>query len=216
MKWLIGLVIWVAEIIILTVVLDWLIVGFAIPAKLRKTSDRGRKEMNKSFIQKEVNRIDLQKSTECSGFSSAHVLRSFGIEAEGNEMYAKMPGKLKNGAVLPKNLKKLLQKYGFQVHFVRGNLDTLKEELSKGNRVIAFVKTRIDKKWLHYVPVVGYDEENVFIAESLRYLVNCKEEHYNRRVSKEEFLKYWDTRAWYMPFYKNTYLVIEKITSQVM
>lgn len=203
MKLLIGLLIFAVNTIIIITVLDVIIIGFAAPSLGKKISE-------KSFLMQTKNRLALQRSTECSGFSSAHVLRSFGVEAEGNELYAKMPGRLKNGAVLPKNLKKLLKQYGFRVHFVRGNLESLKAELSNGNRVIAFVKTRLDKNWLHYVPVVGYNEEEIFIAESLGYLTNCKEEFFNRRVKTQEFLKYWNTRAWYMPFYKNTYLVIER------
>ncbi len=203
MKLVIGLLIFVINTIIIIAVLDWIIIGFAKPSLGKSAGER-------SFLLQNKNRLALQRSTECSGFSSAHVLRSFGVEADGNELYAKMPGRLKNGAVLPKNLKKLLQEYGFRVRFMQGNLNSVKAELSKGNRVIAFVKTRLDKKWLHYVPVVGYNEEEVFIAESLSYLTNCKEEFFNRRVKSEEFLKYWNTRAWYMPFYKNTYLVIER------
>lgn len=203
MKLLVGLLIFGAAIIGIIIVLDSVIIGVA-------AWDRGKKSVPNSFLMKEKNRLALQRSTECAGFSSAHVLRSFGIEADGNEMYAKMPGKLKNGAVLPRNLKKALQGYGFKVRFVRGTLDSVKAELVKGNRVIAFVKTRLDKRWLHYVPIVGYNENEVFIAESLGYLTNCKEEHFNRRLSIEEFLKYWNTRAWYMPFYKNTYLVVER------
>lgn len=200
---MIGVLIFLINTIIIIAVLDWIIVGFAIPVF-------GKKAYEKTFLLQNKNRLALQKSTECSGFSSAHVLRSFGVEADGNELYAKMPGRLKNGAVLPKNLKKLLKQYGFRVRFVRGSLESLKAELSRGNRVIAFVKTRLDKNWLHYVPVVGYDEEEIFIAESLNYLTNCREEFFNRRLKAQEFLKYWNTRAWYMPFYKNTYLVIER------
>lgn len=203
MKLVIGLLLFVINTIIIIAVLDWIIIGFAKPSFGKRTGE-------KSFLLQNKNRLALQKSTECSGFSSAHVLRSFGIEADGNELYARMPGRLKNGAVLPKNLKKLLQEYGFRVRFMQGDLNDLKAELSEGNRVIAFVKTRLDKNWLHYVPIVGYNEEEVFIAESLNYLTNCREEFFNRRVKTEDFLKYWNTRAWYMPFYKNTYLVIER------
>ncbi len=203
MKLLVGLLILVIVIIGVVVILDGAVVGVAV-------WDLRKKSVPKSFLLKEKNRLALQRSTECSGFSSAHVLRSFGIDAEGNEMYAKMPGKMKSGAVMPRSLKKMLQQYGFNVRFVRGTLDSMKAELAKGNRVIAFVKTRIDKRWLHYVPIVGYDEQEIFIAESLGYLTNCKEEYFNRRLPAEEFLKYWNTAAWYMPFYKNTYLVVER------
>lgn len=203
MKLVIGIGIFIINSMMIIAVLDWIIVGFAMPVVGKRTHER-------TFLLQNKNRLALQKSTECSGFSSAHVLRSFGVEADGNELYARMPGRLKNGAVLPRNLKKLLKQYGFRVRFVRGNLESLKAELSRGNRVIAFVKTRLDKNWLHYVPVVGYNEEEVFIAESLSYLTNCREEYFNRRVKAQDFLKYWNTRAWYMPFYKNTYLVIER------
>ena len=166
--------------------------------------------MNKQYLLAVPNRIDFQRSTECSGFSAAHVLRSFGVEADGNELYTRMPGKLRNGAVLPKNLCKALKQYGFKARYCKGNLDKLKGTISEGKRVIAFVNTRPDKHWLHYVHVVGYDEDNILIADSLRELTNCKEEYYNRRLSYAEFLKLWDTREIYMPFYKNTFLVIEK------
>ena len=203
MKLLVGLLIVIVVVIVMILVLDGVIIGVA-------AWEKGKKSAPVSFLLKEKNRLALQRSTECAGFSSAHVLRSFGVEAEGNDMYARMPGKLKNGAVLPGKLKKVLRGYGFKVRFVRGNVDSLKSELAKGNRVIAFVKTRLDKRWLHYVPIVGYNEEEIFIAESLGYLTNCREEHFNRRLSTEEFLKYWNTSAWYMPFYKNTYLVVER------
>ena len=129
---------WIAFFIINTVILtnicDWLIVGFPKPS-LRK------EPVEDKFLLQVKNRMDFQKSTECSGFSSAHVLRSFGVEADGNELYAGMPGKLWNGAVLPRNLKKALKRQGFKVTFRSGNPQTLKAELCKGNRVIAMVRT---------------------------------------------------------------------------
>ncbi len=169
------------------------------------------KTEHKGYLLAVPNRIDFQRSTECSGFSVAHVLRSFGVEADGNELYKRMPGKLRNGAVLPKNMKKILQNLGYKVKYCKGSINTLKGALDEGKRVIAFVKTRKDKHWLHYVHVVGYDEENIFIADSLRELVNCKEEYYNRKLLYADFLKLWDTREVYMPFYKNTFLIIQEV-----
>ncbi len=207
-KWFfIWLFIFVINTILFTVICDWLIVGFAMPKWKKEPAEE-------HFLLRKKNRMELQKSTECAGFSSAHVLRSYGIEADGNDMYAKMPGKLPGGAVLPKNLKKVLKKRGFRVSFRRGNLDSLKAELCKGNRVIVFIRTFLGKKYLHYVPVVGYDEKEIFLADSMGSLINCKEEFFNRRLPYEEFMKYWNIREWYMPFYKNTYLVIEKKDSQ--
>ena len=203
MKILIFLLIFCINTFIITVITDMFILG--IPRRCREEASK-----QKRFLLTVPNHIDFQRSTECSGFSAAHVLRSFGVEADGNEMYEKMPGKLRNGAVLPKNLKKILQDTGFKVRYCKGNLDKLKGVISEGKRVIAFVKTKKDKHWLHYVHIVGYDEDSIYIADSLRELTNCKEEHYNRRLSYAEFLELWDTREVYMPFYKNTFLVIER------
>ena len=202
MLWLIVCII---SVLLLIVILDWLIIGFAVPVKRSK---KGNYE--KEYILKEQNRMAYQKTTECSGFSTAYVFRSFGMEADGYDIYAKISHKMKNGAVLPGMLKRAIQGYGYDVKYVKGSLENLKADLSEGKRIIVLVKTRLDNNWLHYVSIVGYDEENIFIAESLDYLANCEEQYYNRKLTNQEFLKFWDTRAWYMPFYKNTYLVIKK------
>lgn len=188
--------------IFIVCLLDGLIIGFAMPAK--------KGQYKREFMLKTPNRFDYQGGTECSGFSSAYVLRSFGIEADGREFYARIPHKIPGGAVLPGILSKELRKYGLKARYVKGSLETLKADLSEGKRIIVFIRTRTDKRWLHYVPIVGYDEDNVYIAESMNSLVNCEGAHSNRRLTNEEFLKFWDTREIYMPFYRNTYLVIEK------
>ena len=203
MTYLFWIVVFIINTIIITCLLDGLIIGFAMPAK--------RRQYKREFMLKTPNRFDYQGGTECSGFSSAYVLRSFGIEADGREVYAGIPHKVPGGAVLPGVLSKELGKYGLKARYIKGNLKTLKADLSEGKRIIVFIRTRTDKRWLHYVPIVGYDEDNVYIAESMNSLVNCEGAHSNRRLSNEEFLKFWDTREVYMPFYRNTYLVIEKI-----
>lgn len=204
---ILGIIIFIISTILLINIGDWIIVGFAKPSFRKEPAA-------KEYLIKVKNRMDIQDSTECSGFSSAHVLRSYGIEASGEELYEKMPGKLSNGAVLPRNLKKGLEKLGFKVSFRSGNKETLKAELSKGNRVIAFIRTRLGRKWLHYVSVVGYTEKEVFIADSLDETINCDEEFFNRRLPWEEFMKYWNVREIYMPFYKYTYLVVEKADAE--
>lgn len=63
---------------------------------------------------------------------------------------------------------------------------------------------------LHYAPIVGYDEGNFFLADSLQELVNCQSNAYNRIVTDAEFEKLWNTRMLKMPFYKNTYITAER------
>lgn len=170
----------------------------------------GKCSHNKYVITKK-NRIDIQTGYQCSAFSSAFVLRHFGVDVNGEELYQKMPNKIKDGYVYPKGIQNLFPQYGLRVKYCTGNLNALKCEVSKGNPVIVMIRVNAEKNWLHYVPVVGYDERHIFIAESLKELVNCNKKYYNREVNNSEFRKLWNTGMVKMPFYRNTYMVIEKI-----
>lgn len=158
-----------------------------------------------SYMIEEENRIDLQTDFQCSAFACAYVLRHFGIDADGKSLYAAMPHKMKSGYVYPKGIRVLLQHYDIRVRYCRGNLSALKRELQKGHPVIVMIRVRRDKGWLHYVPIVGYDEEYLYIAESLSELANSQGASYNRKIPKTEFLQLWNTAMVKQPFYKNTY-----------
>ena len=199
---LLGILDFIVRTFIIVCLIDGLIMGFPLPAKKRT--------YKKEYMLKVPNRFDYQKNTECSGFSVAFVLRSYGVEANGNDFYAGIPFKMPGGAVVPVVLKREIIKHGLKAEYVKGDLDTLKADISDDKRIIVFMRTRLGKRWLHYVPIVGYDEENVYIAESMKSLANCQDENYNRKLTSQEFLKYWNTREIYMPFYKYTYLVVEK------
>lgn len=161
-----------------------------------------------SFMVRKENRIDIQKGNSCSGYAIAYVLRHHDIAADGDDIYTKLPDKMANGYVYPKKVKKMFEEYGFHVAYCAGNLNALKNEVSKGNPVIVFIKVRRDRKWLHYVPVVGYDEENIFLAESLEELVNCSEETYNRKISNGDFKALWNTSMLKMPLYTHTFYTV--------
>ena len=159
------------------------------------------------FVITKENRIDMQKGFQCSAFSTAYVLRHFDKEVDGGTLYSVMPHKMKSGYVYPKGVYDMLRSYGMKVKYCRGNLNALKVDLQKGNPVIVMIWVQKDKDWLHYVPVVGFDEEHVFLAESLSELINCKNVLYNRRLRNEEFMQLWNTALLKQPFYKNTYFV---------
>ena len=159
------------------------------------------------FVITKENRIDMQKGFQCSAFSTAYVLRHFDMEVDGGTLYSVMPHKMKSGYVYPKGVYDMLRSYGMKVKYCRGNLNALKVDLQKGNPVIVMIRVQKDKDWLHYVPVVGFDEEHVFLAESLSELINCKNVLYNRRLRNEEFMQLWNTAMLKQPFYKNTYFV---------
>lgn len=159
------------------------------------------------FVITKENRIDMQKGFQCSAFSTAYVLRHFDKEVDGGTLYSVMPHKMKSGYVYPKGVYDMLRSYGMKVKYCRGNLNALKVDLQKGNPIIVMIRVQKDKDWLHYVPVVGFDEEHVFLAESLSELINCKNVLYNRQLRNEEFLQLWNTAMLKQPFYKNTYFV---------
>lgn len=67
----------------------------------------------------------------------------------------------------------------------------------------------VNQNWLHFVPVVGCDENDIYIAESLKELVNCNERYYNRKIAVGACRKLWNTSMLKMPCYRNTYITAE-------
>ena len=159
------------------------------------------------FMITKSNRIDMQGEYECSAFSSAYILRHLGKDAEGFNLYDKIPSRFKmaNGYVYPKGIIDCLSNNGVNAEYCKGNLGVLKSEVVKGIPVIVLIKIREDKNWLHFVPVVGYDEKYIYIAESYEPLINCNEKFYNRKVEIEKFQKLWKTGDYRMPLYSNTF-----------
>lgn len=192
-----------ANYVIITTIVDSVLMG----ALRFRFSMRCRK---KAFVITKKNRIDIQNGYKCSAFSTAYVLRHWDIESDGDSIYEVIPGKMKEGYVYPNGILRLLSQYGFKVKYCAGNITTLKNEVSKGNPVIVMIRVQADKDWLHYVPIVGYDEQYIFIAESLEDFVNCDEQYYNRKIAIREFEKLWNTSMLKMPFYRNTYIVAYK------
>jgi uncharacterized protein YvpB len=168
-----------------------------------------------SYLIQQNNRIDFQKNTECAAFSTAYLLRHFGLEDAGEALYPHFPSKTRAGNVYPKGIRTVLRKKGFQTNYYKGSINTLKYEVSKGTPVIVFIKVQKERNNLHFVPVVGYDEEYIYLSESLRHLVNCEGEHksYNRKVPINEFKKLWNVKRIHMLLYSNTYIAVDTVQS---
>lgn len=154
------------------------------------------------------NRIDQQNGLECSAYASAFLLRHFDMEASGAELYREITGRRGDGTVYPKGVQKLLAQHGLNATYCTGSLNTLKNEVSKGNPVIVFIRVRPGEKWLHYVPVVGYDKEHIFLDDSLAELAEDKKDCYNRKIKTKDFLKLWNTAMLKMPLYRNTFFTV--------
>ena len=82
-----------------------------------------------------------------------------------------------------------------------------------------------DKNYLHFATVTGYDEEKVYLADSIQSWVNVDKDgnaiepaldttptsgesvYYNRTIPVEEFKKLWNTSMLKMPLYRNMFYV---------
>ncbi len=154
------------------------------------------------------NHIEIQGFNQCAGFSSAYLMRHYGKDVTGDMIYKNMPH-LDNGTILPKHVVRLLRNEGFDAGYFRGSIDTLKALVEKGDPVIVFIRSSLDSDILHFVNVVGFDEENIFIVDSLENNINEPSEHYNRKVSLADFRKIWNTSRTIMPLHRNTFIKAE-------
>jgi uncharacterized protein YvpB len=202
--------------IVRTIIL-WFIISTTINAYLMTLPKPvfRKRDYPDSYLITRNNRIDLQKKRECAAFSTAYVLRHFGIEADGDELYANFPSKMRSGNVYPKGIRTMLRKKGFKTSYYKGNVNTLKYEVSKGTPVVVFIKVHKERNNLHFVPVIGYDKDYLYLSESLEHLINVKGDgnSFNRRVPINEFKKLWDVKNINMPLYSNTYISIDRTQS---
>lgn len=86
-----------------------------------------------SYIIDHHNQFDIQQAMECSGYSSAYLLRHLVINVKGKKIYEEMPCKMRGGAVYPKGIRIALKNHGVRVRYRMGSINTLKWELQKGN-----------------------------------------------------------------------------------
>lgn len=103
--------------------------------------------------------------------------------------------------VSPKSVEKLFQEYEYYAKAYYGDINTLKKRLSEGVPVIAFIRIPNDT---HYVVIVGYDEQYIYLADSLSENATVSGEWYNRKISTSEFLRVWKTNT-LLP--GNTYII---------
>lgn len=189
--------------LIIATLIDCILMGLPIPAFSKKNYPL-------THIITKKNHIEIQKNFECSAYSTAYLMRHLGIQADAEDIYKIMPNKMSNGYVYPKGIVRLLKQQGFKATIRIGNIEELKKEVSKDTPVIVLIKVYKNKSYLHYVPVIGYDEKNLYIAESLKDLINTNEINYNRRISISEFKKLWNTSDLKMPLYKYTYITVSR------
>ena len=80
--------------------------------------------------------------------------------------------------------------YGYPSKACHGSVDTLKQRLTEGNPIIVFIRIPGDT---HYAVVVGYDEQHIYLVDSLAENANASDTQYNRVLPTEDFEAVWKT-----------------------
>ena len=137
---------------------------------------------------------ETQTKIECAACSSAYLLRFYGEEASGMELYhgETFPCKYEGGA-FPKCFKIFFEEQheNYTTAYYTGTTDDLKDAVSQGVPVIALLL--YNGKSMHYVPVVGYDESHFYIQDSVEKYRNVSDnKSYNEAVDIDKFDAMWN------------------------
>lgn len=158
-----------------------------------KDYDRNGMNVPDSYVIPATITADNQDGTQCAACSSAYLLRFYGENADGVELYKDYPCKNQDGTIDPRGFKQFFSRYkGYKVDYYRGDTDDLKAAISKGIPQIIFANVDANSSYLHYMPVVGYDKDNFYIQDSLTYTRNSNDSAYNRKVSIADMEKMRD------------------------
>ena len=84
----------------------------------------------------------------------------------------------------------VFERHGYQAKACHGSVDTLKQRLTEGNPIIVFIRIPGDT---HYAVVVGYDEQHIYLVDSLAENANASDTQYNRVLTRENFEAVWKT-----------------------
>lgn len=140
------------------------------------------------FCEGAENRIDYQTDGKCAAYAAAYLLRHFGEDADGEALFPELKRPL--GFTPASSIAEVLTRHGHLARACRGSLDTLKQRLAEGQPVIVFLRIPGDT---HYAVVVGYDEQHVYLADSLAENANASDARYNRVLETAAFEALWKT-----------------------
>lgn len=142
-----------------------------------------------SFMIDPMPAAESQEHNECGAMSSAFVLRFYGKDAKGLELYDQIEEKNPDGTINPKPLKNFWDKQrGYKMNVFKGDASALKNAVSHNIPVIVLINC--PGGW-HYVPVVGYDERFVYIQDSVPSFRNSSGDA-NRKESWKDFEALWN------------------------
>ena len=151
------------------------------------------------------NRIDYQTDGKCAAYAAAYLLQHFGEEVDGETLFPELKRPL--GFASANSITDVLAQRGYQARACHGSVDTLKQRLAKGHPIIVFIQIPGDT---HYAVVVGYDEQYIYLADSLAKNANASDAQYNRVLATEDFEAVWETET-LLP--ANIYIVVKAANS---
>lgn len=154
------------------------------------------------FCDTRGNHIARQTDGKCAAYASAYVLRHFGEQADGETVYPEIRRTL--GFVSAKSIAAFFAVRGYSARAYHGDIASLKQRLAAGVPVIAFVSIPGDT---HYLVVVGYDAQYLYLADSLAQTADSGETASNRKLTTAEFEAIWHTDT---PLSDNIYVVVSK------
>lgn len=139
------------------------------------------------------NEIQKQYRYECGAYSTAYVLRSLGEDVDSKEFYDSLEPKGKDGSVPYEAMQAGVERYGYELESGMISLAALKYEISRGVPVIVWMEIAPGNSLPHFLPIVGYDDEYIYAAESVGIYANEKGDHYNRKIKTDTFKELWKT-----------------------
>ena len=140
------------------------------------------------FCESAGNRIDYQTDGKCAAYAAAYLLRHFGEAADGEELFPELKRPL--GFVSANSITDVFEQHGYQAKACHGNIDILKQRLTEGYPIIVFIRIPGDT---HYAVVVGYDEQCIYLVDSLAENANASDTRYNRVLTTGDFEDVWET-----------------------
>jgi hypothetical protein len=136
---------------------------------------------------------------DCGPTCLAMALNAFKVEVSTNAVYRKTGAKA-NGYVSVSQLMRAAQAYGVPFDYFSGwNIAKLKEAVKQGKAAIPLVhygswsstgKTQSNFTGPHFVVVVGYDDEYIYVHDPL-WWGNRRKEGERKRWTYKEFEKAW-------------------------
>ena len=134
------------------------------------------------------NRIDYQTDGKCAAYAAAYLLRYFGEKADGEGLALEIRRTF--GFVPANSVADVFEQHGYPAKACHGSIDTLKQRLTAGHPIIVFIWIPGDT---HYAVVVGYDEQYIYLVDSLAENANASDTRYNRVLTTEDFEAVWKT-----------------------